>query len=202
MYRINNFDFVFFLFSLVKVCPLLSPSPPSPPLPLLLSVGASPSLSPSLRLCASYYLAAERYLEFTHAGSGHSRGNFSALPGRLWGGGGRGGEAVAKLVAALALVAGELLAALGGNTWQTRDPSGKKGGAATLVNVLIVTDSQHACRSLERAVGGMGVWGGAYWAFIPLSVPVCLPYLFLSLPGREREAVLRIPGRERKNDFI
>lgn len=51
-----------------------------------------------------------------------------------------------------------------------------------VVNVLIVTDSQHASQIFGK---GSQDGGRAYWAFIPFSVPVCLPYLFLSLPGSE-----------------
>lgn len=60
----------------------------------------------------------------------------------------------------------------------------RDGSTATFVNVLIVTDSQH----------GSGIFRGGLWqseegrrasqAFIPLSLPVCLSYLFLSFPGR------------------
>lgn len=39
-----------------------------------------------------------------------------------------------------------------------------------------------AWKSLEG--GSLRRGEGASWAFIPLFLPVCLPYLFLSFPGR------------------
>lgn len=50
------------------------------------------------------------------------------------------------------------------------------------VNVLIVTDSQHGAEIFRRGQSEEGQ--RASWAFIPLFLPACLPYLFLSFPGR------------------
>lgn len=50
------------------------------------------------------------------------------------------------------------------------------------VNVLIVTDSQHGLEIFRRGQSEEG--RRASWAFIPLFLPACLPYLFLSFPGR------------------
>lgn len=185
MFRINNFDFVFFLFSLVKVCPLLSPSPPSPPPPPPPLRGSEPLSQPVTPALRQLLFGCGALFGIHTRGKWTQQGQFLSTPRAPVGGQGGGGCKAAALVAALTLVAGELLAALGGNTWQTRDPSGKKGGAATLVNVLIVTDSQHACRSLERAVGGGGAGGGILGFYSSLCS--CLSSLSLSVSSWQRE---------------
>lgn len=58
------------------------------------------------------------------------------------------------------------------------------GSTAMFVNVLIVTDSQHGLEIFRRGQPEEG--RRACWAFIPLFLPACLPYLFLSFPGRAR----------------
>lgn len=62
------------------------------------------------------------------------------------------------------------------------DLSGRKWQHGYVVNVLIVTDSQHGLGIFRRGQPEEG--RRACWAFIPLLLPACLPYLFLSFPGR------------------
>lgn len=95
---------------------------------------------------------------------------------------------MAVLVAALVAVAGELLAqtlaAFRGNTWQIRALSGKKCSAATFVNVLIVTDSQHASQIFGKGSQRMG-GGHIGLLFLSLFLSVFLISfgLFLAVRG-------------------
>lgn len=145
---------------------------------LFCSVGASPSParhsgSAPATIWPQTVIWNSHTLEVDTAGaiSQHSRG--------VWGG--------SCKVVVLVVVAGELLAqtlaAFRGNTWQITDLIGKKWQHS---HVCECSDCYWLTTCLGDLWKGQSEDGGrAHWAFIPFSVPVCLPYLFLSLPGRE-----------------
>lgn len=136
----------------------------------------------------------------SHAFEGDTAGAISQHSGGVlsgWGGGGRrtgvGGGGMRGDLAPRA-------AALIGSVWQIIDLSGKRWKRS---HVCECSDCYWLTTQFGDLQTGRGGWQAeegwrASEAFIPLSLPVCLSYLFLSLPGRAELLAGSQTERERR----
>lgn len=122
------------------------------PLSVFLPPPPPPLSSPSLRLCASCYLAAFSLFRI-HTRCKWTQGQFLSTPRVQSGGAGGGDGAAGERLA-------RTLAAFRGRLWQNRDLSEQKRSPATFVKVLIVTDLRDASQIFGGTARDGWWWGG------------------------------------------